>query len=52
MAADIPEHSDLRRGGKDFKTFLRSGPDVELEIDRPSTPARVVDLARVVLICV
>lgn len=29
---------------EDFKTFLQSAPDVDLEIDRSAVPATVVNL--------
>lgn len=41
---DIAEYRRLRGSGDDFKAFLRSAPDVDLEISRSSTPATVVDL--------
>ena len=45
VVIDIAEYRRLRGGGHDFKQFLRSGPDFDLlEIDRPTEPARVVDL--------
>lgn len=45
VVIDIAEYRRLRGGGADFKQFLRSAPDLDvLEIDRPSAPARVVDL--------
>jgi hypothetical protein len=43
VVIDIAEYQRLR-GDEDFKTFLQSAPDVDLEIDRPAAPARVVDL--------
>jgi prevent-host-death family protein len=42
VVIDIAEYRRLR-GGEDFKTFLQSAPDVDLEIDRLAAPARVVD---------
>ena len=45
VVIDIAEYRRLRGGTADFKDFLRSAPDIGiLEIDRPATPARVVDL--------
>jgi len=45
VVIDIAEYRRLRGGTADFKDFLRSAPDIDaLEIDRPATPARVVDL--------
>jgi hypothetical protein len=40
---DIAEYRHLR-GGEDFKTFLLSASDVDLEIDRPAAPAQVVNI--------
>jgi hypothetical protein len=40
VVIDITEYQRLR-SGEDFKTFLQSAPDVDLEIDRPAAPARV-----------
>lgn len=44
VVIDIAEYRRLRGGGEDFKAFLRSAPDVDLEIVRPLSTARVVDL--------
>jgi prevent-host-death family protein len=44
VVIDIAEYRRLRGGGQDFKAFLQSAPDVDLEINRSSAPARVVDL--------
>jgi prevent-host-death family protein len=45
VVIDIAEYRRLRGGGDDFKDFLRSAPDMDLlEIDRPVSPARTVDL--------
>jgi len=44
VVIDIAEYRRLRGGGQDFKAFLRSAPDVDLEINRSSAPPRVVDL--------
>jgi prevent-host-death family protein len=44
VVIDIAEYRRLRGGGDDFKAFLRSAPDVDLETGRSSTPATVVDL--------
>ena len=43
VVLDIRDYRRLR-GGQDFKDFLRSAPDVDLEIDRSSAPAPTVDL--------
>ncbi|ONI87199.1 prevent-host-death protein [Saccharothrix sp. ALI-22-I] len=44
VVIDIAEYRRLRGGGEDFKAFLRAAPDLDLEVDRSSMPARVVDL--------
>jgi prevent-host-death family protein len=45
VVIDIAEYRRLRGGEQDFKEFLRSGPDFDvLELDRLTTPARVIDL--------
>jgi prevent-host-death family protein len=44
VVVSIAEYRHLREGGRDFKGFLRSAPDVELEIRRSALPARRVDL--------
>lgn len=44
VIVDIAEYRRLRGGGEDFKAFLRSAPDIELDIERPSTRFREVDL--------
>ncbi|PSL56382.1 prevent-host-death family protein [Saccharothrix carnea] len=45
VVIDIAEYRRLRGGGEDFKAFLRSASDVDLEISRSPAPARVVDLS-------
>ena len=45
VVIDIAEYRRLRGGGSDFKAFLRSAPDLDLEIDRSPAPAQVVDLS-------
>jgi hypothetical protein len=43
VIVSIAEYRHLRNEGEDFKAFLASAPDVELEISRPDSPApRVV----------
>ncbi|HEX4724747.1 MAG TPA: type II toxin-antitoxin system Phd/YefM family antitoxin [Pseudonocardiaceae bacterium] len=42
VVIDIGEYRRLR-GGDDFKAFLRAAPDVDLDTDRSSAPAAVVD---------
>ncbi|MFJ6674132.1 type II toxin-antitoxin system Phd/YefM family antitoxin [Actinosynnema sp. NPDC091369] len=43
VVIDIAEYRRLRGGEDDFKAFLRAAPDFDLEVDRPSAPARTVD---------
>ena len=44
VVVGIGEYRRLRGGAEDFKAFLRSAPDLDLEISRAAAPARVVDL--------
>lgn len=44
VVVSIAEYRHLRHAGDDFKAFLQSAPDVDLEIDRPARPARRVSL--------
>lgn len=44
VVVSLAEYRHLRNEGEDFKTFLQSAPDVDLEISRPASPARVVSL--------
>ena len=44
VVVGIGEYRRLRGGEEDFKAFLRSAPDLDLEMSRPAEPARVVDL--------
>jgi prevent-host-death family protein len=44
VVVSIAEYRHLRNEGEDFKTFLQSAPDVDLELSRPASPARVVSL--------
>jgi prevent-host-death family protein len=44
VVVGIGEYRRLRGGAEDFKAFLRSAPDLDLEINRPAGRARVVDL--------
>jgi prevent-host-death family protein len=46
VVVSIAEWRHLREGERDFKDFLRSAPDVELEISRSALPARHVDLGQ------
>jgi prevent-host-death family protein len=43
VVLDIREYRRLRGGTQDFKDFLRSAPDVDLDLDRPREFAREVD---------
>ena len=45
VVVSIAEYRHLRNAGKDFKGFLQSAPDVDLEISRSASPARRVDLS-------
>jgi prevent-host-death family protein len=44
VVVSIAEYRHLRNEGEGFKTFLQSAPDVDLEISRPASPARVASL--------
>ena len=44
VVISIAEYRHLRHGGEDFKAFLQSAPDLDLEISRPVVPARLVGL--------
>jgi prevent-host-death family protein len=44
VVISMAEYRHLRHEGEDFKAFLRSAPDLDLEIDRPVLPARRVSL--------
>lgn len=44
VVLDIREYRRLKGGASDFKAFLRSAPDVGLDIHRSAEPARPVDL--------
>jgi prevent-host-death family protein len=44
VVVSIAEYRHLREGGRNFKEFLQSAPDVNLEISRSAWPARSVDL--------
>ena len=44
VVLDIREYRRSKGGPPGFKAFLRSAPDVELEVDRSREPARPVDL--------
>jgi prevent-host-death family protein len=46
VVVSIAEYRHLHQGGTDFKEFLRSAPDADLEISRAVSPARRVDLAQ------
>jgi prevent-host-death family protein len=44
VVVSIAEYRHLRNEGKDFKAFLQSAPDLDLEISRPAWPTRQVGL--------
>jgi prevent-host-death family protein len=44
VVVSIAEYRHLREGGSDFKEFLQSAPDVDLDVRRPALPARHVEL--------
>jgi len=44
VVISIAEYRHLRHEGQNFKAFLQSAPDLDLEISRPVLPARLVGL--------
>jgi prevent-host-death family protein len=44
VVVSITEWRHLREGERDFKEFLQSAPDIDLEISRSALPPRRVDL--------
>ena len=44
VVISIAEYRHLRHEGENFKAFLQSAPDLDLEISRPVQPARLVSL--------
>ena len=44
VIVSIADYRHLRNAGEDFKAFLQSAPDLDLEINRPVRPARLVGL--------
>jgi prevent-host-death family protein len=44
VVISIAEYRHLRHEGENFKAFLQSAPDLDLEISRPVLPARLVSL--------
>jgi prevent-host-death family protein len=44
VVVSIAEYRHLRDAGQDFKEFLQSAPDVNLEISRSARPARRVEV--------
>jgi prevent-host-death family protein len=44
VVISMAEYRHLRNEGEDFKAFLQSAPDLDLEIDRSVLPARRVSL--------
>ncbi len=44
VVVSIAEYRHLREGGRDFKEFLQSAPDVDLDVSRSALPARRIEL--------
>lgn len=44
VVVSIAEYCHLRNARRDFKAFLQSPPDLEMEISRPVLPARRVEV--------
>jgi prevent-host-death family protein len=44
VVVSIADYRHLQNAGEDFKTFLQSAPDVDLEIRRSALPARRVEV--------
>ena len=44
VVISIAEYRHLRHKGENFKAFLQSAPDLDLDINRPMQPARLVGL--------
>lgn len=44
VVISMAEYRHFRNAEKDFKTFLQSAPDVDLEISRSARPARRVEI--------
>jgi prevent-host-death family protein len=44
VVISIAEYRRLRHDGENFKAFLQSAPDLDLEINRPMQPARLAGL--------
>jgi prevent-host-death family protein len=44
VVISIAEYRHLRHEGENFKAFLQSAPDLDLEISRSVLPARLVGL--------
>ena len=44
VVISIGEYRHLRHEGENFKAFLQSAPDLDLEINQPVSPARLVGL--------
>lgn len=44
VVISMAEYRHLRHEGEDFKVFLQSAPDLDLEINRSAEPARLVGL--------
>lgn len=44
VVISIAEYRHLRHEEENFKAFLQSAPDLDLDISRPAQPARLVGL--------
>ena len=44
VVISIAEYRHLRHEWENFKAFLQSAPDLDLEINRPVSPTRLVSL--------
>jgi prevent-host-death family protein len=44
VVLSITEYRHLRQGEPDFKEYLQSAPDIDLDVSRSPLPARRVDL--------
>jgi prevent-host-death family protein len=44
VVISIAEYRHLRHEGENFKTFLQSAPDLDLEVNRSLQPARLAGL--------
>jgi prevent-host-death family protein len=46
VVVSIAEYRHLREGSRNFKEFLQSAPDADLQTSRSTAPARRVDLGQ------